>query len=328
MKKALSLILAFLMCLSLCACGSSGDSTAPKAENGSSVEVPQTEKTPAIDVKGYFLLEPSDELDWSDEGLADVQRYFLVVFDVENKNAANEELSSFGDSITATFNGANTYEQLYTNDGNVLETFRKNCGYAISTSYGTLWGSSDPVRMVAAFAINGNDVKGECTAEIAFELSDNLKAKTSITAEDIKTIHWLDGIFSVESDPDAYQITRSVVNRAQICKTALEVASQANKNKDVQLRNTQLALCGTIFSEKSAWGVSCSATTVTSEMPTFNIESVRKYNPDVAEQIATITESINVMVTELEKSSPNYDSVNTAQRTAYNTLGDVIKEFS
>ena len=317
MKKLIAMLMAATMAFSLCACGGA-ETPAPS----------KVEEEPAIEVKGYFLLEPSNELEWSKEGLADVQRYFLVVYDVENKNAANEELSSFGDSITATFNGANTYEQLYTNDGNVLKTFRENCGYAISTSYGTLWGGSDPVRMMAAFAINGNDVKGECMAEIEFELSDNLKAKTSITAEDIKTIHWLDGIFAVESDPDAYQIARSVANRAQICKTALEVASQANQNKDIQLRNTQLALCGAIFSEESAWGVSCSATTVTSEMPTFSIESVRKYYPDVADQVATITESIRVMMTELEKSSPDYNSVNVAQRTAYNTLAEVIQAMS
>ena len=316
MKRMLALLMTAAMTLALCACGSGEAPTATTPE-----------EDPAIEVKGCFLLEPSDELDLSADGLASVQRYFLVVYDVENDNDANEELSTFGESVTVTFNDANTYEQLYTSDGNVLKAFRANCGYAVSTGYGTLWGGSDPVRMVAAFAINGNDVKEDCTAEIVFELSDNLSAKAAIAAEDIQTIHWLDGIFAVESDPNAYQIAHSVANRAQICKNAMEAASLANKNGNVQVRDAQLALCATIFSEEAAWGVSCGGASVGSDLPVFNVESVRSYYPEIADQIITISESIEVMMTELEATSPNYDNVNTAQRTAYNTLGEVLAAF-
>ena len=161
----LALLMTAAMTLALCACGSGEAPTATTPE-----------EDPAIEVKGCFLLEPSDELDLSADGLASVQRYFLVVYDVENDNDANEELSTFGESVTVTFNDANTYEQLYTSDGNVLKAFRANCGYAVSTGYGTLWGGSDPVRMVAAFAINGNDVKD------VLNISDGLLVKKVLDA--------------------------------------------------------------------------------------------------------------------------------------------------
>lgn len=317
MKKRLSLILMFTMFTFLCACGNSSNITNSHELN----------ETSGIEVKGLFSLDPAEELDLSAEGLDPAQRYLLLVYDVVNNSDRNEELSGFADSITLTMNNTNSYEQLFSSEGMVLKSFRENCGYSVSTSYGTLWGGSEAIRMIAAFAVNKNDIKDDCIAEIDFQLSDNIKGNATITMADIQTINLLDGVFVVEDDPEMYQVAHSIKNRAQICKTALETASQAEHNGDTLIRNTQLAVCGTLFSENTTWGVSCGGTIVSEDLPVFQMESVSRYWPEVVDKITTVSECIETMISELEMENPNYDSVNHAQRLAYNTLTEIIDYF-
>ena len=181
--------------------------------------------------------------------------------------------------------------------------------------------------MIAAFAVNENDIKDDCTVEINFQLSNNIKGNTTITAADIQTINLLDGVFAVEDDPEMYQIAHSIKNRAQICKTALETASQAEHNGDTLNRNTQLALCGALFSEDTTWGVSCGSAIVSEDLPVFQKESVSRYWPEVVDKITTVSECIEVMISELDMETPDYDNVNSAQRLAYNTLTEIIDYF-
>lgn len=317
MKKRLSLILLFTMFTFLCACGNSSNTTSSHELN----------ETSSIEVKGLFFLDPAEELDLSTEGLDPAQRYLLLVYDVVNNSDRNEELSGFADSITLTMNNTNSYEQLFSSEGMVLKSFRENCGYSVSTSYGTLWGGSGSVRMIAAFAVNGNDIKDDCMVDIDFQLSDNIKSNATITAADIQTINLLDDVFAVEDDPEMYQVAHSIKNRAQICKTALETASQAEHNGDTLIRNTQLAVCGTLFSEDTTWGVSCGSAIVSEDLPVFQKESVSRYWPEIVDKITTVSECIETMISELEMENPNYDSVNYAQRLAYNTLTEIIDYF-
>lgn len=264
----------------------------------------------------------------SDKSFRDKVRLWVrAEDDVVNNSDRNEELSGFADSITLTMNNTNSYEQLFSSEGMVLKSFRENCGYSVSTSYGTLWGGSEAIRMIAAFAVNKNDIKDDCIAEIDFQLSDNIKGNATITMADIQTINLLDGVFVVEDDPEMYQVAHSIKNRAQICKTALETASQAEHNGDTLIRNTQLAVCGTLFSENTTWGVSCGGTIVSEDLPVFQMESVSRYWPEVVDKITTVSECIETMISELEMENPNYDSVNHAQRLAYNTLTEIIDYF-
>ena len=181
--------------------------------------------------------------------------------------------------------------------------------------------------MIAAFAVNKNDIKDDCIAEIDFQLSDNIKGNATITMADIQTINLLDGVFVVEDDPEMYQVAHSIKNRAQKCKTALETASQAEHNGDTLIRNTQLALCGTLFSEDTTWGVSCGSAIVSEDLPVFQMEGVSRYWPEGVDKITTVSECIETMISELEMENPNYDSVNHAQRLAYNTLTEIIDYF-
>ena len=320
MKRTISLLLTLALCLSLCACG--GGSAPPDVENGTS-----------ISVKGTFLLEPSDELDLSNDGLDPVQRYLLCVYDVENAGDSNQELSPFDDSVTITFNGSNAYDQFSPIDDTALRRFLANCGYPRSTQIDTLWGGSEPVRMIAAFAINKNDLKDDCSAVIDFDLSDNLKASVPIAGTDIQTIGLFDNIFAVEDDPDAYQIFHSVKIRADICKAALGKASDADRANNTALRNTYLAICGVMFDEDATWGVSCCSSAgdggfVSSEqLPVFRTDIVALYDTDLADKITTVSGDIQTIQTQLDSSSPDYDAVNTANLQAYDTLSEIIASF-
>lgn len=313
-RKGLCMALSVLFILVLTACGKTEETQQSAASKDS------------INVQGAFILNPADNLDLSADGLDAVQRYLLVVFDVTNNSDVNEDISSRNDSIKLTMNKTNTYEQLSANSGVRLQSFLKNCGYAVSTSYGTLWGGSETVRMCAAFAINGNDIEDSCTAVLDFHLSDHINASVDLTADDIQPISLFDSVFAVEENPDAYQLAHSVKVRAQMCKTALETASQAEHNGNADLRTVQLALCSALFSEETTWGVSCDGLTVSDELPQFSLEAVRLVSPDDADTVEAISSNIAIMIEELDKDAPDYEAVNTAQRTAYNTLTKMTAE--
>ena len=186
MKKRAAIFLLFAMLL-LSACGGGTDSNAGKTQ---------------IDVKGVFLLEPSDQLNLSTEGLDTVQRYLFAVYDVDNsKNDSNVELSGFSDAVEVTLNDTNTYEQC--SGSTLIRNFIDNSGYTTPGECGTLWGGSEPVRMISAFAVNQNDMKDGCTAKLNFNLSLNaqLRYTAEVAGTDIQTIAWPDGRSPLSSFP-------------------------------------------------------------------------------------------------------------------------------
>ena len=297
MKKRAAIFLLFAMLL-LSACGGGTDSNASKTQ---------------IDVKGVFLLEPSDQLNLSAEGLDTVQRYLFAVYDVDNSgNDSNVEVSGFSDAVEVTLNDTNTYEQC--SGSTLIRNFIDNSGYTTPGECGTLWGGSEPVRMISAFAVNQNDMKDGCTAKLNFNLS--LNAQLQYTAEV--------AVFAVEDDPDAWQLVHSVKIRAQICKSSLEAASRAEQNRDTGTRDLNLTICKSVL-EDNLWGVSCVAdNSVTTELPVFSLATIQGCEPELAGQVSTVRDAVETMRSELAKSSPDYDAVNSAQRTAYSTLNAML----
>ena len=288
--------------LLLSACGGGTDSNASKTQ---------------IDVKGVFLLEPSDQLNLSAEGLDTVQRYLFAVYDVDNSgNDSNVELSDFSDAVEVTLNDTNTYEQC--SGSTLIRNFIDNSGYTTPGECGTLWGGSEPVRMISAFAVNQNDMKDGCTAKLNFNLSLNaqLRYTAEVAGTDIQTIAWPDGVFAVED--------HSVKIRAQICKNSLEAASRAEQNRDTGTRDLNLTICKSVL-EDNLWGVSCVAdNSVTTELPVFSLATIQGCEPELAGQVSTVRDAVETMRSELAKSSPDYDAVNSAQRTAYSTLNAML----
>ncbi len=261
----------------------------------------------------------------SAEGLDAVQRYLFAVYDVDNSgNDSNVELSGFSDAVQVTLNDTNTYEQC--SGGTLIHNFIGNSGYTTPGERGTLWGGSEPVRMISAFAVNQNDMKDGCTAKLDFNLSQDaqLRYTAEVAGTDIQTIAWPDGVFAVEDDPDAWQLVHSVKIRAQICKNSLEAASRAEQNRDTGTRDLNLTICKSML-EDNLWGVSCVADNkVTAELPVFSLETIQRCEPELAEQVSTVRDAVETMRSELGKSSPDYDAVNSAQRTAYSTLNAML----
>ena len=261
----------------------------------------------------------------SAEGLDTVQRYLFAVYDVDNSgNDSNVEVSGFSDAVEVTLNDTNTYEQC--SGSTLIRNFIDNSGYTTPGECGTLWGGSEPVRMISAFAVNQNDMKDGCTAKLNFNLSLNaqLRYTAEVAGTDIQTIAWPDGVFAVEDDPDAWQLVHSVKIRAQICKNSLEAASRAEQNRDTGTRDLNLTICKSML-EDNLWGVSCVAdNSVTTELPVFSLATIQGCEPELAGQVSTVRDAVETMRSELGKSSPDYDAVNSAQRTAYSTLNAML----
>ena len=180
--------------------------------------------------------------------------------------------------------------------------------------------------MISAFAVNQNDMKDGCTAKLNFNLSLNaqLRYTAEVAGTDIQTIAWPDGVFAVEDDPDAWQLVHSVKIRAQICKNSLEAASRAEQNRDTGTRDLNLTICKSVL-EDNLWGVSCVAdNSVTTELPVFSLATIQGCEPELAGQVSTVRDAVETMRSELAKSSPDYDAVNSAQRTAYSTLNAML----
>lgn len=292
----------------------------------------KSESIGTIKLQGAFLLEPDEELDLSPDKLDPLQRYLLIVYDVTNNSTENIELSPFENSISITFNETNTYEQLSKFSGSILSSFLKNCGYTLSTNNVTLWGGSATIRMVAAFAINKNDITEDCTALMDFDLSysSNFKYGAKISRSYIQTIHWFDDIFVVEEDPDAYQIAHSTKVRVETCQKVLKYGIDRCNVGDFSTMESSLVACQAMWLPLGIGGVSCGEPFVlTSDLPVFNIESVRQFYPEVAAQVEILTECLNTISDQLDPEhmdQERVDVLNTAVHIADESI-KTIQEF-
>ena len=301
MRKILVLFLIISILLSLSACGGTSDSD---IEQEPDIQVTSTvqEANSDLRVLGSFVLEPSEGLDMSSEELSDMERYFFVVYDLGNSSVENKELSGYESSITITFNGVNTYESKFAFRGERLEAFYENCGYKSSTSYGTLFGGSATVRMMATFAVNVNDISEDCTAEINFELADNLNVTANISGSDIQTIDEFDGVFAVEDDPDAYQLARSMKVRSELCLSLIENMVSYYQDRDFDTATVALITASILVSPEASYGVSCAYTEEEGsfhgsyDLPIFDLETICSELPDIADSIRLLVNSVNTML--------------------------------
>ena len=287
MRKALVLMLIASVILSLSACGGIDDSDAGQ------------EAKSELSIRGSFVLEPSEGLNMSGEGLSDMERYFFVVYDLENSSTENKELSGFNNSISITFNNTNTYESKYPNDGELLKSFIDNCGYKTSIRYGTLFGGTDPVRMIVAFAVNKNDISADCTAEIHFNLADNLSATSTIRGTDIMTINEFDGIFVVEDDPDTYQLSRSMKVRSEVVLSLINSMVSNYQEKDFDVATLALVSASTVVDPETKYGISCAFVNgqfnASQDLPVFNLESICTSLPEISDSIRALVSSVNTI---------------------------------
>lgn len=301
MRKTLTLILIICIILSLSACGGSSADEIGQ-EQATQITTTVQESNSDLRILGSFVLEPAEGLDMSSEELSDMERYFFVVYDLGNSSIENKELATAERSITITFNGVNTYESRWSIRGERLEAFYENCGYKSATQYGTLFGGSAPVRMMATFAVNVNDISEDCTAEIHFELADNLNVTANISGSDIQTIDEFDGVFAVEDDPDAYQLARSMKIRSELCLSLIEHVVSCYQDRDFDTATVVLIYASMFVSPEASYGVSCAYTEDEGsfhgsyDLPTFDLETVCSELPDIADSIRLFVNSVNTIL--------------------------------
>lgn len=221
MKKLLALILSAALALSLVACG--GGSGA--GDNNTSSES-NTDKTGCIVSKGLFVLEPKDGFDLTnEENLSPQEIYMIHVYDVIPDSRKNGEMSDMQYDYTVTLNDANTYESRTMAGGAAQISFVTSSNYTVADDVGTVFAGSDPIRAIAVFRINRNDINENTTVKFTIENSGIFDSSMKFSSSDIRKIDMLDKIFEIEDNPSEYQLASTVFGRAVSIRGAVEYLS-------------------------------------------------------------------------------------------------------
>lgn len=312
MFKKLTLLVALSMLLiALAGCGEAEPKTALQ-----------------VDLKGTFILTPNEKYDLSEE-LDDGKAYVLAVLDLTNPGDSNEMVSHL--SSTLKFS-ANEYKAI-TAPRDVLKCFFANDGYYdLSYSGEMLGGDTNPKRICIAFQINPNDVANCCPAALNFTLGE-LGTKTfALETDDFQNITLFDNVFSVEENPDEYQLLRSMkartewVQRFFIMFKSYITDNRASLTVDTVISMRTLAeymlksdlpIGLTITSSASGGSIT------TDELPKFSMAVIKKYYPELEEKI----NYLNGYLTKTDNSGDlsAYDLINMLNKAI--DLADEIMEY-
>lgn len=285
MKKILCLIMALVICIGCCSCGTNNT---------------KSDDNDMIDIKGMFFLNPENLDDWDKEELDSNVSYFMVVYDLKNETEKNLELDTWSDAITMKLNDANEYEQISSYSGCYFKDFMENAGYNISSDNVVLYGGSETIRMIAPFEINMNDISEKTKGVLNFDLCPELSTKVDFDINDIKTIDILDEIFQVEDDYKNYQIVRSAIKRARYCRTPLSTFSSSYASGNVENMKVLSVFMWGLFSNELTYGFSAGAfgddyVLPYETLPVFDMNAIKTLHPDVANDFDGLKKEIDVI---------------------------------
>ncbi|USF26040.1 hypothetical protein N510_000956 [Firmicutes bacterium ASF500] len=254
MKKALALIIAAALALSLTACG--GDSGAGDASTPGESNTGNTDKTGCIVSKGLFVLEPKDGFDLTnEENLSPQEIYMIHVYDIIPDSQKNSEMSLMQYHYTVTLNDANTYESRTMAGGAAQISFVTSSHYTVADDVGTVFAGSDPIRAIAVFRINKNDINENTTVKFTIENSGIFDSSMKFSSNDIQHIDMLDKIFEIEDNPSEYQLASTMFGRAVSINSAVEYLSDHGGLKnDTAVKLTLIAVkCAAKMNLSAAW---------------------------------------------------------------------------
>lgn len=259
------------------------------------------EKDHLVDLKGAFVLNPDNSLDLSKEDLWKNQKLLIIVYDVFANGDSNEEINPFKDAVSIECNKTNKYEQLYQHNIKTFDKFVESSGYIYSTEVDTIWGGSEPVRMIAVFAINENDLKDDFVAEIRFNLSSNIKDEWELSNQDLKEISLYDEVFCIEEQEELYQISRSIPARNEMIYQCVQSASISWKSGDVAGLNLAAATMQTMYSEDTKWGVSCgtdysNGIIASEKLGAYNSDALNLLDDEVAQAVKKFISDVDELV--------------------------------
>lgn len=222
MKKLLALMLSAALALSLTACGGDNRDTTSTHTSGES----NTGKTGCIVSKGLFVLEPKDGFDLTNEkNLSPQEIYMIHVYDIIPDSQKNGEMSDMQYDYTVTLNDANTYESRTMVGGAAQISFVTSSNYTVADDVGTVFAGSDPIRAIAVFRINKNDINENTTVKFTIENSGIFDSSMKFSSNDIQKIDMLDKIFEIEDNPSEYQLASTIFARAIAINGAVEYLS-------------------------------------------------------------------------------------------------------
>lgn len=203
MKKIICLIMSVIISLAcLSGCGS--------------------KKNDVILIKGVYLLNPAPEIEFVNKEVGNGKQYVIIVYDIDYKGSANQEISGWDDAVELKVNDENEYEIDIPSYSN-LNKFIELSGYkTLDDIDEILGGTQQPIRVVSAFKVNANDIKDGNKFDLKFRLSADISSDVSFEFDYIKEIELFDEIFGVEDNPQSYQVARSVATRAKIAKKYLD----------------------------------------------------------------------------------------------------------
>ena len=233
MKKLLALMLSAALALSLTACGGGGTANTSTPSGGTeditstdTASERNTSKTGCIVSKGLFVLEPKDGFDLTnEENLSPQEIYMIHVYDIIPDSQKNGEMSDMQYDYTVTLNNANTYESRTMAGGAAQISFVASSNYTVADDVGTVFAGSDPMRAIAVFRINKNDINENTTVKFTIENSGIFDSSMKFSSNDIRKIDMFDKIFEIEDNPSEYQLASTMFGRAVSINSAVEYLS-------------------------------------------------------------------------------------------------------
>lgn len=204
LKKFTALLLALVMCLSLCACG--GDGESKDEESGS------TASSGAVSVDGIYVDDSYSDADGSS---------LRLVYLLYTVNAGSANLRNASTSVSIIINGANTYTGDVQNTASVAQYMRNyECSKYVKDIY-----VGETMKFVAMYEIPEGDLADGNT--VTFSASD-ITDWESITLSTGDFIHCESGeALAKAADPEGYASAMAAREPADE-QTAATVRSSIN----------------------------------------------------------------------------------------------------
>lgn len=146
----------------------------------------------------------------------------MILFRIPKKN---DEMSDLNDDYTVTLNGVNTYPSRTMSGGSAQISFVASSHYTVAHKAGTIFAGGDPIRAIAVFRINKNDINENTTVKFTIEGSGIFDSSMKFSSNDIQKIDMLDKIFEIEDNPSEYQLASTIFARAIAINSAIEYLS-------------------------------------------------------------------------------------------------------
>lgn len=256
-------------------------------ETESPVSIPTEIDPSGVEIKGVYVLEPSQTtlsagLDIS--AVPETKKIVFCVYDVENTTNANWD--SVRPSCTLEFPSGNKYNaESIGGLPRQIRTFLENDGYDDATRTVSINVGAAPSRNVAVFLVSRTDLVSEESGTLTVTYEKYAMGTSEVNQSMRESIALPDGIFAAEENSVGYQLTRSVFVRASLVESLYTQALTSINLNNPTAAKVGIASAQAFFAESTPWGISLATTTnatlFSSELPPFSTETISSFDPEV-----------------------------------------------